>query len=272
MSNLFSFLFGLYIIGLTVETGNRRKEKDMIKIENLTKKYGTKEAVKGISFEVKEGEMLALLGVNGAGKTTTIKMLSCLLKPSGGTAEIAGYDVVEKSDEVKKLIGVSTQDTAIAKNLTVEENLQFMADIYLDADKFGKKDRVDHVDDIIKSFKLDEVRNTRSGKLSGGWQRRLSIAMAIIGNPKVLFLDEPTLGLDVLARRELWREIERLKKDKTIILTTHYMEEAEALADRIAIMIDGEIVMMGDLESLEKQTGQKGLENIFVSVAEGESK
>ncbi|MBR6404361.1 MAG: ABC transporter ATP-binding protein [Eubacterium sp.] len=244
----------------------------MIRIENLTKKYGTKEAVKGISFEVKEGEMLALLGVNGAGKTTTIKMLSCLSKPSGGSAEIAGYDVVEESDKVKKMIGVSTQDTAIAKNLSVEENLQFMADIYLDDEEYTKKDRVAHVNDIIKSFKLDEVRKTRSGKLSGGWQRRLSIAMAIIGDPKVLFLDEPTLGLDVLARRELWKEIENLKRDKTIILTTHYMEEAEELADRIAIMINGNIVMMGDLAALEEKTGQKGLENVFVAVAEGESK
>ncbi len=244
----------------------------MIKIENLSKKYGNKEAVKGISFEVKEGEMLALLGVNGAGKTTTIKMLSCLSKPTGGRAEIGGYDVFKDSDKVKELVGVSTQDTAIAKNLTVEENLKFMADIYLDSRKFSKNDRIEHVNDVITSFKLDEVRNTKSGKLSGGWQRRLSIAMAIIGNPKVIFLDEPTLGLDVLARRELWKEIERLKKDKTIILTTHYMEEAEALADRIAIMIDGKIVMIGDLASLEAKTGQKGLENVFVSVAEGESK
>ncbi|MBO4608582.1 MAG: ABC transporter ATP-binding protein [Lachnospiraceae bacterium] len=241
----------------------------MIRIENLSKKYGTKEAVKGISLEVKEGEMLALLGVNGAGKTTTIKMLSCLTKPTGGKAEIGGYDVVKDTDKVKRLIGVSTQDTAIAKNLTVEENLQFMADIYMDHNEFSKKDRQEHVQEVLKNFKLDEIRTTRSSKLSGGWQRRLSIAMAIIGNPKVLFLDEPTLGLDVLARRELWKEIERLKKDKTIILTTHYMEEAEALADRIAIMIDGRIVMMGDLASLEARTGQKGLENVFISVAEG---
>ena len=244
----------------------------MIKIDNLSKKYGNKEAVKGISLEVKEGEMLALLGVNGAGKTTTIKMLSCLSKPTGGSAMIGGYDVIKDSDKVKELVGVSTQDTAIAKNLTVEENLRFMADIYLKPEEYSKKAKADHVNDIISTFKLDEVRSTRSSKLSGGWQRRLSIAMAIIGNPKVIFLDEPTLGLDVLARRELWKEIERLKKDKTIILTTHYMEEAEALADRIAIMIDGKIVMLGDLASLEEKTGQKGLENVFVSVAEGESK
>ena len=241
----------------------------MIKVENLSKKYGNKEAVNGISYEVKEGEMLALLGVNGAGKTTTIKMLSCLTKPTGGRAMIGGYDVVKDADKVKELVGVSTQDTAVARNLTVEENLQFMADIYMDHKQFSKKNRKEHVEDVLTSFQLDEVRTTKSSKLSGGWQRRLSIAMAIIGNPKVIFLDEPTLGLDVLARRELWKEIERLKKDKTIILTTHYMEEAEALADRIAIMIDGKVVMMGDLASLEAETGQKGLENVFVSVAEG---
>ncbi len=279
MSKLFHFVFLIDIVRATVEVttyvgikSDYEKGKKMIKIENLSKKYGNKEAVKGISFEVKEGEMLALLGVNGAGKTTTIKMLSCLSKPTGGMAEIGGYDVFKDSDKVKELVGVSTQDTAIAKNLTVEENLKFMADIYLDSRKFSKNDRIEHVNDVITSFKLDEVRNTKSGKLSGGWQRRLSIAMAIIGNPKVIFLDEPTLGLDVLARRELWKEIERLKKDKTIILTTHYMEEAEALADRIAIMIDGKIVMIGDLASLEAKTGQKGLENVFVSVAEGETK
>ena len=225
-----------------------------------------------ISLSVKEGEMLALLGVNGAGKTTTIKMLSCLTKPSNGTVYIDGLDVVKDSDKVKERVGVSTQETAIARNLTVEENLSFMANIYLDPEKYGRTEVNERVEEVISEFKLDEVRKTRSVKLSGGWQRRLSIAMAIIGNPKVLFLDEPTLGLDVLARRELWKEIERLKKDKTIILTTHYMEEAEALADRIAIMIDGQIVKMGDLASLEAETGQKGLENVFVSVAEGGSK
>ncbi len=240
--------------------------KDMIVLEDLSKNYGSKKAVDGINLRVPEGEMLALLGVNGAGKTTTIKMLSCLTDPSGGKAGIAGFDTVQDKDKVKALVGISTQDTAIARKLTVEENLSFMAGITLDADKAAVKARVE---EVMEEFKLEEVRKQRSGKLSGGWQRRLSIAMAIIGNPKVILLDEPTLGLDVLARRELWRAIEKIKKERTIILTTQYMEEAEALADRIAIMIAGRIVMTGTLEELEEKTGQKGLENVFVSVAEG---
>ena len=242
--------------------------KHMIRLENLSKKYGSKEAVKGISLQVKEGEMLALLGVNGAGKTTTLKMLSGLTKPTAGTAKIAGYDIVKDSDQVKSIIGISTQETAIARNLTVEENLKFMANIYMDPKTTTKARVNDHIEKIIQDLNLADVRNTKSCKLSGGWQRKLSIAMALVGNPKVIFLDEPTLGLDVLARRELWRSIEKLKKEKTIILTTHYMEEAEALSDRIAIMISGQIVMEGTLESLEQKTGKKGLEEIFVSVAE----
>jgi ABC-2 type transport system ATP-binding protein len=193
-------------------------------------------------------------------------MLCCLSTPDGGHAMINGFDTVKDKDKVKALVGISTQDTAIARNLTVEENLSFMAGITLDADKKTVKERVEQ---IIAECKLEEVRRTKSSKLSGGWQRRLSIAMAIIGDPKVILLDEPTLGLDVLARRELWKAIEKIKKEHTIILTTHYMEEAEALADRIAIMIAGRIVMTGTLEELEEKTGRKGLENVFVSVAEG---
>lgn len=246
-------------------------QKDMIVLEKLSKNYGTKKAVDNVSLTVKGGEMLALLGVNGAGKTTTIKMLSCLTKPTGGTALIDGCDVVRQQESVKKVVGISTQETAIARNLTVEENLKFMAGIYLDPKEYDKKKREERVERILQDFKLDEVRKTKSSKLSGGWQRRLSIAMAMIGDPKVIFLDEPTLGLDVLARRELWREIQKIKKDRTIILTTHYMEEAQELADRIAIMIAGKIVMTGTLAELEERTGKQGLENVFVSVAEGDA-
>lgn len=242
--------------------------KDMIVIKNLSKKYGNKKAVNGISLTAKEGELLALLGVNGAGKTTTIKMLSCLTNPSSGSASIDGFDIVRDRDEAKSRIGISTQETAIARNLTVEENLKFTAGIYLEPDKNRKETINAKVEDVLKAFKLEEVRKTKSCKLSGGWQRRLSIAMAIIGDPKVIFLDEPTLGLDVLARRELWRTIETLKEGRTILLTTHYMEEAESLADNVAIMIDGHIVMQGSVPELEAATGQKGLENVFVSVAE----
>jgi len=236
-----------------------------IDTKNLTKKYGSKTAVDHLNLTVMEGEMLALLGVNGAGKTTTIRMLSGLSTPTEGEARILGNDVREDQDKVKSLVGISPQDTAVAENLTVEENLAFMAGIYLGR----KEESKSRVEEILKGFHLEEVRAKKAKTLSGGWKRKLSIAMAIIGKPKVLYLDEPTLGLDVLARRELWREIESLKSQMTIILTTHYMEEAEALADRIAIMIDGSLVMTGTLAELEEATGKKGLEEVFVSVAEG---
>ena len=237
--------------------------ENAIKTEGLTKKYKEKTAVNNLSIEIPAGKLVALLGVNGAGKTTTIRMLSCLSKPTGGRAMIFGHGVEKEPDEVKKLVGISTQDTAVAENLTVRENLEFMAGIYLDKEKISSV-----VDRTIEAFGLGEYANTRSKHLSGGWKRKLSIAMAIIGEPKVLFLDEPTLGLDVLARRELWKEIESLKKDMSIVLTTHYMEEAEALADRIYIMINGSLVAEGTLGELEDMTGKKGLENVFVHIAE----
>ena len=231
-----------------------------IRVTDLTKMYGEKTAVDHLNLTVQEGEMFSLLGVNGAGKTTTIRMLSCLSTPTSGTAEVFGHDVTKEADMVKSLVGISTQDTAVAEKLTVEENLRFMAEIF-DKNK-------DDADRVIKTFGLTEVRKKKAKTLSGGWKRRLSIAMAVIGNPKLLFLDEPTLGLDVLARRELWKIIKEIKKNTTIILTTHYMEEAEALSDRIGIMIDGHMVMIGTLSELEEKTGKKGLEEVFIHVAE----
>ena len=229
----------------------------------LIKRYKDKTAVDGISMTVEEGKLVALLGVNGAGKTTTIRMLTCLSKPTAGTAQVLGHDVVKEADAVKKLVGISTQDTAVAENLTVRENLEFMASLYLD------KNRIDcAVEKAIEAFGLEEFRNKKAKHLSGGWKRKLSIAMAIIGEPKILFLDEPTLGLDVLARRQLWTEIEEIKKHMTIVLTTHYMEEAEALADEIFVMIDGKVVANGTLSELEARTGKKGLEEVFVKIAE----
>ena len=234
-----------------------------IKTENLIKRYKDKTAVDGLSLTVNEGELIALLGVNGAGKTTTVKMLTCLTKPTEGKAEIMGYDIMKDPDEVKRLVGVSPQDTSVAENLTVKENLEFMAGLYLSKDKAGAA-----VARTIKAFGLEEFSGKKAKLLSGGWKRKLSIAMAIIGEPKVLFLDEPTLGLDVLARRQLWREIEALKKDMTIVLTTHYMEEAQALADRIVIMSEGKVYAVGTLSELENLTGKQGLEDVFVSIVE----
>jgi ABC-2 type transport system ATP-binding protein len=232
-----------------------------IVISNLTKKYGNKIAVDNLSLEVNKGELISLLGVNGAGKTTTIKMLTALTKADAGKAEIYGLDVEKESDKIKPIVGISTQDTAVAENLTVRENLKFMSDIFYENSM--------DADEAIEKFGLEEYRNTKAKQLSGGWKRKLSIAMAIVGKPKVLFLDEPTLGLDVIARRELWREIEKLKKETTIVLTTHYMEEAQALSDKIAVMIKGKLSAFGTLEDLEKMTGKKGLEEAFISIVEG---
>lgn len=232
-----------------------------IVINNLTKKYGNKIAVDNLSLEVNKGELISLLGVNGAGKTTTIKMLTALTKADAGKAEIYGFDVEKESDKIKPIVGISTQDTAVAENLTVRENLKFMSDIFYENSM--------DADEAIEKFGLEEYRNIKAKQLSGGWKRKLSIAMAIVGKPKVLFLDEPTLGLDVIARRELWREIEKLKKETTIVLTTHYMEEAQALSEKIAVMIKGKLSAFGTLEDLEKMTGKKGLEEAFISIVEG---
>lgn len=231
---------------------------------NLTKKYKDKTAVDGVSFSVEQGELFALLGINGAGKTTTIRMLCCLSQPTAGEAKICGKSTAQ-SAEAKRIIGISPQDTAVAEKLSVWENLMLMGRIY----GFSKKECTQKAKELLSTFGMVEIKNQRAGTLSGGWKRRLSIAMALISQPQVLFLDEPTLGLDVLARRELWNAVRSLKGKTTIMLTTHYMEEAESLADRIAIMLDGKIRAIGTLAQLETQTGEKGLEACFIKIAEG---
>ena len=238
-----------------------------IQTNKLTKRYRSKTAVSELSLTVNEGELFALLGVNGAGKTTTIRMLTCLSKPSSGSCSVCGYDCSKNSADVKAVVGISPQDTAVAENLTVLENLKLICGIY----GYSKEKTASRAGEMIKLFDLNEVENSRAKTLSGGYKRKLSIAMALIGEPRVLFLDEPTLGLDVLARRELWKVISRLKGKITIVLTTHYMEEAEQLSDRIAIMIDGKISALGSLTELEQLTGKSGLENVFVKIAENRS-
>ena len=236
-----------------------------IETKKLTKKFGEKTAVNGIDLSVEEGELFALLGVNGAGKTTTIRMLSCLSAPTSGEAFIKGHSVASGRTEIKRSIGISPQDTAVAEALTVRENLRFIASVYgFDREKTEKR-----INDMREMFGFDEVLDSRAKTLSGGWKRKLSIAMALIGEPEILFLDEPTLGLDVLARRELWRAIRTLKGSITIVLTTHYMEEAEELSDRIAVMLGGRIAAVGTLAELEEKTGKSGLENAFIAIAEG---
>lgn len=232
--------------------------------KSLTKKYKDKIAVNSINLSINDGEMYALLGVNGAGKSTTIKMLSCLIKPTSGDALLNGNSIVSDSEKVKRIINVSPQETAVAPNLTVRENLELMARIY----GFGNEDAVSKAQKMIEDFELSDIAKSKAKTLSGGWQRRLSIAMALISDPEILFLDEPTLGLDVLARRELWNKIGSLKGKITIILTTHYLEEAESLSDRIGIMVKSNLIAEGTAEELKQSVNANTFEDAFVKIAE----
>lgn len=237
-----------------------------IEAQNLTKAYKNRTAVKSLSLTVNDGEMFALLGQNGAGKTTTIKMLTGLTTPTSGDALIFGKSIVKDCIDAKKMINVSPQETAVANKLTVKENLEFSAQIYGE----DKRKARELAEEYMKSFDLTERASDKARTLSGGMQRRLSIAMAMISKPKILFLDEPTLGLDVMARRKLRKHIEPLKGKVTVILTTHYLEEAEALADRIAIMDEGVIKAVGTAEELKQMTKKESLEDAFVSLCAGE--
>ncbi len=235
----------------------------MIKINNLTKKYKDKLAVDNLNLEIKTGELFSLLGTNGAGKTTTIKMISTLILPTSGTININGLDIIKDREKIKRIINISPQETAIAPNLTALENLYFMAGIY------EIKKAKEKINELIKLFKLEEVLNQKAKTLSGGYQRKLSIAISLINDPEILFLDEPTLGLDVISRRELWHIIGNLKGKITIILTTHYMEEAEILSDRIGIMNKGKLIELGTSKELIKKTNAKNFEDAFIKTVEG---
>lgn len=233
-----------------------------IKTVGLVKKYKNLTAVDKLNLEIHQGELFSLLGVNGAGKTTTIKMLTCITKPTDGDAFVEGYSVTKQSEQVKRLIGVSPQETAVAPNLSVKENLELICGVH----GFSKEKTKIRIEELTEQFAVDSVLKRKAGKLSGGWQRRVSIAMALISEPKILFLDEPTLGLDVIARHELWDMIGSLKGKVTIILTTHYMEEAESLSDRIGIMKDGNLLAVGTTEELKIMTGANDFESAFVSI------
>lgn len=236
-----------------------------ITITNLSKKYDGLTAVDNLNLTIEQGELFSLLGVNGAGKTTTIKMLSCLIQPTGGDAVLLGNSVKEHPQAVKAKINISPQETAVAANLSVTENLELIAGIYGQDSKTATK----KADEMVSQFGLDGVRKKKTKQLSGGMQRRLSIAMALISNPQILFLDEPTLGLDVLARRELWVSIKSLKGKVTIILTTHYLEEVEALSDRVGIMANGKLTAIGTVAELTQKTGTSTLEDAFVMLSGG---
>ena len=235
---------------------------EMIRVEEITKNYKKVRALKGVSLSIEEGELFGLLGVNGAGKTTLIKILSGLSKCDSGKAYINGFGL-DQIDEIKKIIDVSPQETAVAMNLTVKENLEFFQSLYDSKDE-------EYLDNIVSSFGLEEVLDQKAKTLSGGWQRRLSIAIGLISKPRVLFLDEPTLGLDVLARRELWRSIQGLKGKMTIVLTSHYLEEIEALCDRVAIMYKGEIKAIGTIDEIKKEANEESFEEAFVRIVEAE--
>lgn len=238
---------------------------DAIRTVDLVKKYKDTVAVDGLNLTVRQGELFSLLGVNGAGKTTTIKMLSCLTRPTSGDAFLNGNSIVSSTGKVKALIGVSPQETAVAPNLSVKENLELMCGVH----GFSKEKKNAKIAELSEQFDLQGILEKKAGKLSGGWQRRLSIAMALISEPEILFLDEPTLGLDVLARSELWDTIRALKGKTTIVLTTHYMEEAEALSDRIGIMKDGKLLALGTAGQLKEEAGTERFEEAFVAIVKG---
>lgn len=241
---------------------------DAIKTDKLTKKYKDLTAVDSLDLCVEQGELFSLLGVNGAGKTTTVKMLSCLSRPTSGEAYLNGKSIISDSSAVKSIIGVSPQETAVAPNLTVKENLELMCGVH----GFSKEKSSDKTAELAEKFELNSILRKKAGKLSGGWQRRLSIAMALVSEPQILFLDEPTLGLDVIARSELWDLIRELKGKTTVILTTHYMEEAEALSDRVGIMKNGRLLSVGTPEELNEKTGTSRLVDAFLAIVKGETK
>ena len=234
-----------------------------IETVEITKKFKNKVAVNKLNLNIKKGELFSLLGTNGAGKTTTIKMLTTLIEPTSGNIKISGLDSKVNKQKIRERINVSPQETAIALNLSVKENLEFMAGVYQIENSKEK------INELINMFNLNEVLNKKAKTLSGGWKRRVSIAVSLINNPQILFLDEPTLGLDVIARKELWNIIEKLKGKITIILTTHYMEEAEKLSDRIGIMSNGNLVDVGTVKELIQKSNSKNLEDAFIKIATG---
>ena len=241
---------------------------EAIKAVNIVKQYKEVRALDSLSLSVEEGELFSLLGVNGAGKSTLVKILSCLLSPTSGEGYILGRSVISESDEVKKNIAVSPQESAVAPMLTVRENLELIAGVH----GFSKEKREEKISELCELLSLSEVIDRRSGKLSGGYQRRLSVAMALVSEPKVLFLDEPTLGMDVLARAELWEVIRALRGRVTVVLTTHYMEEAEALSDRIGIMNKGRLITVDTPDNIKAKVGAGSVEEAFIKIVKGAEK
>lgn len=235
----------------------------MIRIDNLTKNYGKRIAINNLTLNIEEGSLFGLLGVNGAGKTTLIKSMCGLCVFQEGEIYIDGKSVKHAMSDIKRIINISPQETAIAPNLTVKENLSFFAEIY---DSLNEN----YIKEIIQKMRLEDVLEQKAKTLSGGYMRRLSIAISLISHPKVLFLDEPTLGLDVFARKELWEIIKELQGKMTIVLTSHYMEEIEALCDDVAIISKGKLLFQGTVSEAKTATGEERFEDAFMKIV-GES-
>ena len=237
---------------------------NIITIDNVCKNYKSKKALDNVSLSIKQGELFGLLGVNGAGKTTLIKILCGLTRKTSGTITINNFNLDKEIDKIKEIIDISPQETSVANNLTVKENLEFFANIYNNND-------TKTINEIVDIFNLNEVLNQKAKTLSGGYKRRLSIAIALISKPKILFLDEPTLGLDVFARRELWNIIKKLQKNITIILTSHYLEEIENLCDRVAILSNGKLLKTGTIEEIKQITNTQNFEDAFIKLVEAKN-
>lgn len=237
---------------------------NIITIDNICKNYKSKKALDNVSLSIEQGELFGLLGVNGAGKTTLIKILCGLTRKTSGKATISGYDLDREIDKIKEIIDISPQDTSVANNLTVKENLEFFANIY-------SNNNANTINEIVEIFNLNEVLNQRAKTLSGGFKRRLSIAIALISKPKILFLDEPTLGLDVFARRELWNIIKKLQKNITIILTSHYLEEIENLCERVAVLSNGKLLKVGTIKEIKQTTNTQNFEEAFIKLVEAKN-
>ena len=237
---------------------------EYITIDDVCKNYKTKKALDNVSLSIKQGELFGLLGVNGAGKTTLIKILCGLTRKTSGTITINNFNLDKEVDKIKEIIDISPQETSVANNLTVKENLEFFANIYNTND-------ANTINEIVDIFNLNEVLNQYARTLSGGYKRRLSIAIALISKPKILFLDEPTLGLDVFARRELWNIIKKLQKNITIILTSHYLEEIENLCDRVAILSNGKLLKTGTIEEIKQITNTQNFEDAFIKLVEAKN-
>jgi len=236
----------------------------MIRVQNLVKKFGDFEAVKDISFHVERGEIFAFLGPNGAGKTTTIKMLTTLLKPTGGTVEIDGLNPANAQTEVRKRFGIVFQDPSLDSELTAYENMEIHAVLY----HVPRAQRIERTERLMKLFELWDRRKDAVKTFSGGMKRRLEIARSMLHTPKIIFLDEPTLGLDPQSRNQLWTHVKHLNETErvTVFLTTHYMEEADRVAQRIAIIDHGRVVALGSSQELKQQTSTATLEEAFLAL------